>query len=178
MYAAWGAEGSLPVDDAPLARHGQRRVRRRRAPWRAARPELTVRVVLAGGKAKERRIPTPDEVRRVITAAGPITAVFFELAAATGARRGTLVALRWRDVDIQAGTVSYVEAVAEGCDGQVLKSNKADVAYAVTITGPSLEILREHRRQALETAMALGIAGEFGSLFVFSRDMEDPNTGT
>ena len=169
MYAAWGAEGRSP---STMRRwHGMINsvfADAQRLGEISTNPMVRVRP--AGGKAKERRIPTPDEVRRVITAAGPMTAVFFELAAATGARRGTLVALRWRDVDLQAGTVSYVEAVAEGCDGQVLKSNKADVAYAVTITGPSLEALREHRHRALETAMALGIAGEFGSLFVFSRD--------
>jgi integrase len=129
------------------------------------------RVRPAGGKARERRVPSPEDVRKIIASApSPESAVFFELAAATGARRGTLIALRWRDVDIAAGTVSCVEAAAEGCDGQVLKSTKADRAYAVGIAGPALEALHEHRRRAIESAMGLGIAGEFESLFVFSRD--------
>jgi integrase len=170
MYAAWGDEGRKPptmrrwhgIVNAIFADAERLDELKSRNPMPRVRP--------AGGKAKERRIPSPDEVRRVIAAAGPMTAVYFELAAATGARRGTLVALRWRDVDLEAGTVSYVEAVAEGCDGQVLKSNKADQAYAVAVTGPALEALREHRRRALETAMALGVAGGLGSLFVFSRD--------
>jgi integrase len=129
------------------------------------------RVMPAGGKARERRIPSPDDVLAVIAAApNPMTAVYFELAAATGGRRGTLIALRWRDLDLVAGTMSCVDAVAEGCDGPVLKSTKSDQAYAVGITGPALDALRDHRHRCLETAMALGAAGDFGALFVFSRD--------
>jgi integrase len=130
-----------------------------------------VRVRPAGGKAPERRIPSPDDIRRVIAAApNPLTGAYFELAAMTGARRGTLVALRWSDVDLEAGTVSCVQAVAEGCDGQVLKQTKADKAYAVTVAGPVIEALRDQRIRAIESAMALGVAGRLEELFVFSGD--------
>lgn len=134
-------------------------------------PNPMRRVRPAGGKAQERRVPSPDEVRRVIAAArAPMDRAYFELAAATGARRGTLVALRWRDIDLEASSVAYMEAVAEGCDGQVLKANKAGLAYTVTLTGAALDALRELRHMAIETALALGLSGDMGSLFVFSRD--------
>jgi integrase len=134
-------------------------------------PSPMERVEAAGGKADERPILTPDAVRRIIAATpSALTRAFFELAAQTGARRGTLVALRWRDVDLDAGKISYVRAAAEGGDGQVLKTNKGGKAYAVTIVGRALEALRSARAEALETAMALGLAADFGALFVFSRD--------
>jgi integrase len=129
------------------------------------------RVRPAGGKAPERHIPTPDDIRRIIDAApNPLIALYFELAAASGARRGTLTALRWRDADLAGGTVSYVQAVAEGCDGSVLKENKAGLAYAVRLAGPVLAALREQRVRAVETALALGMPGRFDDLFVFSND--------
>lgn len=136
---------------------------------RGANPMVRVRP--AGGKAPERRIPSPDDVRRVIAAApSPAAATYFELAVGTGARRGTLIAVRWRDVDIENGKLSYVQAVTVGDDGPVLRQTKANRAYAVTIPGPALDALRDHRRRALESALALGIAGSFEDLFVFSSD--------
>lgn len=129
------------------------------------------RVRPAGGRPPERRIPTPDELRRAIDGApNPMTRAYLELAAATGARRGTLVALRWRDIDLDAGAVSFVQAVTEGEDGAVLKTTKANRAYTVTVTGAALEALRAQRHRALEAAVALGIGGHLDSLFVFSSD--------
>lgn len=171
MYSAWAADGRSPstmrrwhgMVSAIYADAERLDDLKTRNPMPRVRP--------AGGKAKERRIPTPAQVRQIIAAApSPAAAVYFELAAATGARRGTLVALRWRDVDAEAGTISCVEAAAEGCAGQILKSTKADQAYAVAIVDGALEALREHRRRAIETAMALGVAADFGILFVFSAD--------
>jgi integrase len=134
-------------------------------------PNPMVRVEPAGGRAPERRVATPEEIRRVIDATrSPMTAVFFELAAASGARRGTLVALRWRDVDLAAGTVSFIQAVAVGDDGEVLKENKGGKVYAVGVAGRALEALRTQRRRAAETALALGVPGGLDNLFVFSDD--------
>lgn len=134
-------------------------------------PNPMVRVNPAGGRAPERRIPSPEEVRRVIDAApNPMTAVLFELAAASGARRGTLIALRWHDVDLEIGHVSFVQAVAEGEGGTVLKTNKGGHAYAVTVGGRALDALQQQRVRAAETALALGVPGGLGDLFVFSDD--------
>jgi integrase len=136
------------------------------------RPNPMLRVAPAGGRAPERRIPTPVEVREIIDAVrSPLAVTFFELAAASAARRGSLVALRWRDVDLAVGRVSFIEAATEGEDGLVvLKENKGGRVYAVGIAGRALEALRQEHRRAAETVLALGSSGGLDNLFVFSED--------
>jgi integrase len=136
-----------------------------RNPMRRVRP--------GGGPAPERaRMPEPAEVRRIIDAARPAPRVFFELGAATGARRGTLVALRWRNVDLAGDTmtVTFLHAVAQTPDGdEIVKGTKANRPYTVTVAGGAADVVRDHRRRCAETALALGVA-DFGDLFVFSSD--------
>jgi integrase len=73
------------------------------------------------------RLPSPDEVNRVIAAAGavnPALLVFFPLAAVTGARRGELCALRWCHLDTQRNTVLIAVAIAETGSGIVERPTK------------------------------------------------------
>ncbi|HWC39642.1 MAG TPA: tyrosine-type recombinase/integrase [Acidimicrobiales bacterium] len=130
-----------------------------------------VRVTPAGGHAPERlHIPAPAEVRRAIDAATPVASIAFELAAVTGARRGTIVALRWRDVDLEGATIVFSHAIAVGENGPVMKGTKTNRPYAVSLGESVLARLREHKRRATETAMNLGRAGDLRDLFVFSSD--------
>jgi integrase len=171
LYASWAAAGKSA--SARRRYHGMLHsiyADAERLDLLAGRNPMT-RVRPAGGKAPERHVPGPADVRAVIAAAAsPATACFFELAAGTGARRGTLLALRWRDIDLEAATISFAHAISQGEDGPVIKGTKADRPYAVTIVGPGLEALRDHRRRAAETALALGLSGDLGGLFVFSAD--------
>ena len=130
------------------------------------------RVRAAGGAAPERMsIPEPADIRRVIdAAASPDAALFFQLAASTGARRGTLVALRWRDVDLAAGTITFRYAVTVGDDGPVIKGTKANRPYAVHLTAQAATDLRAAYARAGESALGLGLAGGLADLFVFSAD--------
>jgi integrase len=170
LYARWASEGRsasamrrwhgiVRTIFADAERLGQTTTN----PMRRVRP--------AGGRAPERRIPEPSDIRAAIDAApNPMAAAYFELAATTGARRGTLVALRWGDVNLETGHLSFVHAVAESDDGPVLKTNKAGSAYAVSLAGPALVALRDQRRRAAETALALGAGGSMADLYVFSDD--------
>ncbi|HEY2302995.1 MAG TPA: hypothetical protein VGH66_13945, partial [Acidimicrobiales bacterium] len=171
MYATWAGEGKSR--SARRRYHGIMKALfadAERLDELPARNPMT-RVTPAGGKAPERHIPSAADVRAVIgAAASPDVACFMELAVVTGARRGSLLALRWRDVDTDAGTVTFAHAVSLGDDGPVIKGTKADRPYAVRITGPALDAVRDHRRRAIETAIALGAAGRIADLFVFSSD--------
>jgi integrase len=54
----------------------------------------------------EMLVPTPEQLSALVAAAeerAPVLAAAVALAALTGARRGELVALRWSDVDLEAG---------------------------------------------------------------------------
>jgi integrase len=64
--------------------------------------------------AAEVSAPNPAEVQRIIDAAEaiePTLAALLLLAALTGARRGELCALRWSDVDWQAGTLRIARSI-------------------------------------------------------------------
>jgi integrase len=59
------------------------------------------------------RPPAPDAIRRLFDAVGPELALFFRLAASTGARRGELVALQWADVDLWSGTITVRRSLVQ-----------------------------------------------------------------
>ncbi len=64
--------------------------------------------------------PTPAELRAMIAAAAakdPAQGVLLALAATTGGRRGELCALRWSDVDLDAGLVHHPASPQAGRPG-------------------------------------------------------------
>jgi len=174
MYAAWEADGYAP----PTRLRWHRIVRTiygKAERLGAVERSPMARVDRTGDRALERMsIPTAADIRRVIDkAASPSAGVFFRLAATTGARRGTLIALRWSTVDVDAGTITFTHAMARDnahADRQRLKANKGGKPYTVALTPDTVDALRAHKRRATETAMALGLGARLGDLFVFSSD--------
>jgi integrase len=114
-------------------------------------------------------IPSMDDVRAVRAVAPAAFAAYVQMAATVGARRGTLVALRWGDLDLEAGSATFTRAIAESGDGVVEKGTKADRPY-VSSLGPSMvSALQAHRQRAIEQALRIGVP--FGpESFVFSDD--------
>jgi len=168
MYAAWEADGYAP----PTRLRWHRIVRTifgRAERWGAITWSPMGKVDATGGRALERmHMPTAAEVRKVIAnAASPMAAVFFELAATTGARRGTLVALRWHNVNLDAATVTFTHAAIRSKAGDAIKATKANRPYTVALTPATVAVLRAHKLRATETALALGLGG---TGYVFSSD--------
>jgi integrase len=63
------------------------------------------------------------------------------LALSTGARRGELLSLRWPDVDLQRGTLTFHET-------------KNGERRAVPLTGPALDLMRQHAKiRRLDTTL-------------------------
>jgi integrase len=120
-------------------------------------------------KARQMQVPSMGEISRVREVATPEFAAFLQLAATVGARRGTLVALRWRDVDLQRFTITFSRAIAESASGPVEKGTKADRAYTVSLGPATVQVLSQHRARAVESALAVGRPLEESS-FVFSDD--------
>jgi integrase len=118
----------------------------------------------------EIRPPSPDEVLRIVAAAeavNPALAVYLLVAAATGARRSEVVALRWSDVDLDAGVVVIGRGVVLGVDGLVEKDTKTHAARRIALDGGTTRVLRAHRKIAEDVAEECGVDRP-ASAFVFA----------
>ncbi len=120
-------------------------------------------------KAKAVGVPSMADVRKVQEQAPPMFGTYIQLAATIGARRGTMVALRWANVDLEARQVTFERSVAESGSGQVEKGTKADRPYVVSLGTGSTELLARHRALCEENARAVGVRLGPES-FVFSDD--------
>ena len=122
-------------------------------------------------KRRPRRLDVPamSEVRAVQHAASADFAVFIQLAATVGARRGTLVALRWEDMDLERGTITFSRSIAKSFDGPVEKGTKADRTYTVSLGPTTLQEMALHKDRCTHRGSMVGV--QFGPRsFVFSDD--------
>jgi integrase len=118
---------------------------------------------------KSRRKAPPDEMlQAILAAAGDDMICYLRLAAVTGARRGQMVALRWRDIDLDAATVTFTTALARVKGGTAEKGTKADVDYGLALDPKTVDILRAHRKRAVERALVAG-GGLGDDAYVFTR---------
>ncbi len=125
------------------------------------------------GSSKPIVPPAPDVVARLLAAAAdddPDFGVWLHLAAATGARRGELCALRWSDIDFDAATVVVERSIALG-DTLVEKPTKTGNRRRVSLAEPTVAALRAHRRRCAERSLACG-APLAVDAFVFSLDVD------
>ena len=117
--------------------------------------------------------PSPAQLAALFAAAGetdPDLADFILLAAATGARRSELVALRWCDVDLDAGRLTISRGVVAGPDGLVVKDTKTHAARRVSLDGGCVAALLAHQERAAERATTCG-ADLSPDAYLFSADV-------
>jgi integrase len=79
------------------------------------------------------------------------------LALATGARRGEILALRWRHVDLERGTVRVAESLEHTRAGLRFKPPKSGKARGVTLPAFAIEELRRRRREQSEELLRLAM---------------------
>ena len=118
--------------------------------------------------------PSGADLARVLKRASdssPELACFLVLAAATGARRSELVALRWDDVDLADGVVRIERGVVMGPDGLVEKGTKTHAARRVALDDRTVEIIRAHRARMTERAVMCRVELADDS-FVFSNAVD------
>lgn len=123
------------------------------------------------------RLPKPDiqppeaeDVMRLFAVAhetNPAFATYLQVAAATGARRGELVALRWSDLDLDAGVIRIRRGIVNGPDGLTEKDTKTHAARRIAIDAGTAGVLSRHRAAAERLAAASGTTIS-GRCFVFS----------
>ena len=120
-------------------------------------------------------LPTPDTVLRAIRIAqedNPAFGLFLRLAAATGARRGELCALKWTNLDLDDALIRIENSSYSQRGGPVItKDTKNHSKRDVSIDPVTVQSLSEHRRRLTDRATLCGI--ELGTdSFVFSNDAD------
>jgi integrase len=142
------------VDDGMLGRNVAALVGRSNRP-KVRRVEMTT---IAAG----------DQPRKFLEAArGERLEALLVLAIATGMRRGELLALRWKDVDLDRGTLAVTGSLqGESRAGLNIASPKSGKSRSVALGAVTVTALRDHRqRQAREQLLVGDEWRELGLVF-------------
>ena len=117
-------------------------------------------------------VPTPEQVRDMITVAEkiePVLAGLLFIAALTGARRGELCALRWTDLDEGAGTLTIARSVYETrSTGWAEKTTKSRQIRTIGLDETALDVLARVRQARDELCASLDLE-PLDDGFIFSR---------
>jgi integrase len=98
-----------------------------------------------------------DEIATLLAAADPTReGPFVRMALATGARRGELCGLEWRDVDLETRAVRIERSVTEPRDGSELKGTKTGKSRTVGLSTMAVEALKTQRFQQSEDQLKAG----------------------
>ena len=108
-------------------------------------------------------VPTVDQLATLVRCAAkddPVFATVILLAAATGARRGELAALRWSDVDLVAGTITIAKSLTvtgSRADKNVhIGPTKTRQQRTITLGDRGVEVLSEHWHHMLALSERVG----------------------
>ena len=101
----------------------------------------------------------------------PELACYLLVAAATGARRSEVIALRWSNINFAAAVVSIERGVVFGPDGLVEKDTKTHAARRVALDAATLATLAAHRASMTARAEACG-EELVTDAFVFSNSID------
>lgn len=121
-------------------------------------------------KSPDPRPPSAEEAARIVDAAWewPDWGALVWLTMTTGARRGELCGLRWSDVDLPSGVLTYRSAVAQYGRRRELKDTKTHQQRRVTLDPETVLVMTEHWGRCQDRAAAAGVPLAQDA-FVFSR---------
>jgi integrase len=162
-YREWLGEGLSPTTVHHL--HGVLSAALNQAVrWGIVPAAVTQRTSPPPLRTKPAKIPAPDAIQRLISAAEdkgqPVLAAAIAVAATTGVRRGELVGLRWDDIDAESGTLHVRRAVKHNDGpGWVVGLPKTHQERTIALDSFTLAVLKEHRARvetwAAEASVAL-----------------------
>jgi len=115
----------------------------------------------ARGPSVERpefRVWSSDELREFFaTAEANRLGAAFVMLATTGLRRGEVLGVRWRDLDLDARTLSVVQTITN-VDGKLVfgKPKTSKSVRLISIDARTASMLRQHRRMQREDQIAMG----------------------
>lgn len=159
-----------------------------RALAEAARTEVLARNVASlvhppKADAEEIEILTaPQKAEVVEKLRGHVLYPIVVLALATGMRRGELLALQWRDADLDTGIIKVERSLEQTRAGLRIKLPKTRHGRrAITLPTSAVETLRAHRKDQLELRLRLGLGAPTPDGPIFSTidgRHRDPNGTT
>jgi len=116
---------------------------------------------------QEMTILSMEQSARLLNAARP-TRTYWPvlLALSTGMRRGEILALRWRNVDLDRGTLRVMESLEQIRSGIRFKAPKTDRTRAITVPAFALEELRRLKREQAEELLRAGIRQSADTLVI------------
>ncbi|HEY8416383.1 MAG TPA: site-specific integrase [Thermaerobacter sp.] len=128
---------------------------------------------------REMQVLDPEGVQRLLEAARHRRLyVAILLAVTTGMRRGEILALRWEDVDLEAGVIRVRQTLVRTKEGLQFTDPKTDHSRRVIRIGPAVvQALRRHRAQQAEEKLRLGPAYQDHGLVVARTDGQPYSPG-
>ncbi len=119
-------------------------------------------------------LPDPADIARLIDAAAkvnPSLPTYLRLAAATGARRGELCALRWKHVDLERRRLTIARSIVEVGGELIEKDTKTHQVRKVSLDDETVAVLTAHRAASEDLAGKCG-ATLSPSSFLFSHEVD------
>lgn len=137
----------------------------------ARNPAQVLRKRLPRDERHEMATLTPEQARQMLAAArGTVHYWPILLSLATGVRRGEALALRWRNVDLNGGTIRVSESQLRTSGAVRFKAPKSGKARTVTLPAFAIEELRRFKRDQAEKLLTLGVRQTGDSLVCAQAD--------
>jgi len=92
------------------------------------------------------------------------------MAVMCGLRRGEILALRWRNIDLEACQLAVVESAEQTKEGVRYKEPKSGRARTVSLSRTVVEELKAHRARQAEEQLRLGLRPDGNSFVVAQMD--------
>lgn len=108
---------------------------------------------------KEVQIPEPDEYEKFLDRVqGTRYYALSVFAAASGCRRGELLALKWADIDPKSGVVAISKSVSNTKAGLEIKVTKSRKTRHVRVSRTTIQVLLEHKKRLEHEKTLFGAA--------------------
>lgn len=181
-YNEWATGGRLDGKEGGLAPQTRRHIHRilRTALARAVEHQIIAR---NPADVFKKRLPKVER-REFVTLSTEQSAKLLEtlshsrvywpvlLALSTGMRRGEILALRWKNVDLELGTLRVVESLEQTKTGIRFKAPKSGRHRAITLPAYAVQELRRLKREQAEALLALGVRQSADTLLCCRADGE------
>lgn len=120
--------------------------------------------------SKEIELLTPAQVQTVLrTLEGRSVYSILVTALATGMRRGELLALRWRDIDLDGSALRVEQSLEQTKSGLRFKSPKTKFGRrSITLPASAVTVLRDHWKMQQQQRLKLGMGKASADALVFS----------